>query len=113
MKTIEEMLPIVMAATADSRLKWTKKDLTLSTRVGKYRIDVWEWSDHENDNNGFSVGIYEGDNQIDYITADQYSPRYSRVEDFYRMARRSAFNVGAIIDDIEKTILETPVPPKK
>lgn len=72
--------------------------------VGKYTISTWEWSDQENDVEGYSVGIYEGEKQLDFVRADPYSPRYSRLEDFYRMARRSALNVESIIDEIEKTL---------
>jgi hypothetical protein len=104
MKTIEEMLPSVQAATEDGRLKWANKEMTFSVKVGKYTISTWQWSDPDNDVEGYSVGIYEGDKQLDYIRADPYSPRYSRLEDFYRMARRSALNLGDIIEEIERAL---------
>jgi hypothetical protein len=108
MRTIEEMLPIVNQATLDGRLSWKKERSKFLTTVGDYAISTWEWSDQNTDASGYSVDISRDGSQIDYIAVDEYSSKYNSVQSLFQNARRSALNVEAVINDIERQIKMLP-----
>lgn len=113
MKTIEELIPVLQAATLDSRVKWNQSNVGYHANVGEYEVRTWNWVDPDNDDEGLAIGIYKKSQQIDCITADKYSPRYSKIDDIYQNARRSALDVSAAIASIEETLLNLPPSSKR
>ncbi|WP_411034307.1 hypothetical protein [Shinella sp. BYT-45] len=111
MKTLEDLIPKLVEKTRDGSLSWSQGigNDGYKTTFGKYRVDVWQWQD-EDETEGITVGLKIGDNATDFIDKvyyDTYSSRYSRLDDLYSMARRSALKIDKIIEDVDVELDKT------
>lgn len=110
MRTIEDLLPDLVAKTVVGNISWRKRSAPSAgyeTVLAKYKVVVWEWNEVDSENEGVTVSIYTKDNdQLDYISVDQYSSRYAKFLEAYQTARRSALGLDKIIDEIAAALDE-------
>ncbi|MBD9445740.1 MULTISPECIES: hypothetical protein [unclassified Rhizobium] len=105
MKTLEDLIPKLSDKTRDGSIRWMPGPNTqYKTEFGKFRVHVWKWQEPEDETEGISIGLRTGDDNnpfLDVIAFDTYSSRYSRLDDLYSMARRSALQIDLIIEDAD------------
>lgn len=104
MRTIESLVPSLIQKTNDGSLTWTKAkspSAAFQASVGKYFVLVWEWSDHETETSGVTVGINDSTGeQLDHLMVDQYSSRHTLFTELFMSARRNALGLDRALDEI-------------
>jgi hypothetical protein len=109
MKTILSLLPSLRKATENDKLSWLSegKDRFLTTLPDGHQVVVWGWVDDDTGAMGLSVCLRDKSGEmIDISTADQFSPEHGDIERFFSAARRSAYDVTSVIEDLEKVLLK-------
>lgn len=104
MRTIESLVPTLIEKTNNGSLSWTKmKPPSTGFRagIGKYFVQVWEWTEADSETEGITVGINDSsDVQIDHLIVDQYSSRHNTFQELYMAARRNALGLDEALDEI-------------
>ncbi len=106
MRSIEDLLDSFARATEEGRLAWqTDGTEKYIAKLPRHRAVVWHWTD-ENDGTGGLTARLEGEDGkvLDTVSANEFSPKSVTLEKVFTAARRSAHNVGAVIDDVEKEL---------
>lgn len=107
MRTIDDILPSLVAATNDGKLEW-ERDGELQdcyvTSIRSYRFRIWHWLDEDDHTSSFTAQLMRGPNVVDGVTTSQYSPKYQVMQTVHDAARRSYMGVDAIIGDIEEEL---------
>jgi hypothetical protein len=68
-------------------------------------LTAWQWFDENDQTGGITVQLRDKNGTVlDDVVADEYSPKHAALREFLATARRSAHNVPAIIEQVEKEL---------
>lgn len=108
MRTLEELVPKLLAKTADGSLDWSQGNdaSTFHAKIGQYVIAVWSWfnTDDGSEGNAIAIKPIEAQNYSDVVLADKYAPKHEKLEELYGYARRSALKVDRMIIQVDKDL---------
>ncbi len=117
MRSIEDLVPEVTAATLDGRLRWRKTDGFLPdaywTTIQNFSILTYTWTTPDGEHSGYTVSLVRGVpnypiDELDTVADDEFGPKYSSVRTLYTAARRSALNVDVVVGELEAYLESLP-----
>jgi hypothetical protein len=105
MRAIDELIETLIEVTEAEKLKWERDGPSRSSfraRLGKRAVAIWEWSDPEEGIAGITLQLLDAKDQVlDAAQADEYGKKYTRLRLMFDVARRSAFDVDAVIGELQ------------
>ncbi len=106
MRSIEDLLDVLIKATEQGRLVWEAKNSnSFKVQFSEYQIVVWDWTNPVNDSSGVTIRIVNAEGVgIDEISSDEFNSRYVRLKLLFDLARRSANRVDRVVADIEQAL---------
>jgi hypothetical protein len=108
MKSVINLISSLTLATERGKLTWEDSGLnTLSANLPEgYRITVWKWVDENSDISGVSIKLTDKEGElVDSEDADQFTPSYLDLMNFYTLVRRRTHDVTSVIEHLEQDIL--------
>ncbi len=106
MRSVEDILDSLVAATQDGKLNWELEtpEHYVAT-LPRHRIRVWQWMSENDGTAAVTVQLLDKSGDVvDYVSADEYKPLFAELDRLFLGARRSAHNVGGAIAEIEKEL---------
>lgn len=113
MRTVEDLVPEIVAATIAGKLEW-KEIASFSSSpwywvpLGRRSIVTYAWQTDDGERTGYAVSLVSGGSEpnfpmdvIDSISDDEYGPTFSLVRELYQAARRSALQVDSVVGEVE------------
>ncbi len=103
MKSLSELLVKFIMATKDKRMKWSggQGGIFSCSLLEKYSVEIWEWDNRDEETSGISIQLKKGSLVMDRIIAPDFAKDYQILEELYAEARRSAYNIDEVIDEID------------
>ncbi len=110
MRNILNLVPQLLKATENGKLHWQAESVSRSyvCSLGGRFVRIFEWTDDEAEVSGLTAQLRQdlgwNADVLDGITASSFASDYETLRELHLAARRSAHNVDAVIDELEKTL---------
>jgi hypothetical protein len=106
MRSLENLLESLANATEQDKLSWRNDstDTYVASLPNDYVVYVWQWFDEDSGTTGITAKLEQRGQLLDKVMADEFRSSFSALSRLYDSARRSANNIDAVIDDVEKVL---------
>jgi hypothetical protein len=105
MRSLEDLLPLLKSRTESGAIRWDANGSGFAAEFAGHEFFIWQWTDPSDDTIGFTLNL-KNDKEliIDSIVSGEFDPNKERLAQLYGVARRSAYSVDEVIDDLERAL---------